>query len=270
MKLMNAGPSERGWHRIESALRCPRLYAWEQSGQLERELSEPLVRGSLVHIGLAHHYQRLKETQSGGNPDEWYSCEEAIQILAQREAINSPFWEKLVPLATDVCSAYKNNWLHESWKILEVEYELRAHFGKEKHLYTQRADLIVEDQDGKIWIVDHKTAYRIVSKTLRQYTLDGQFIGYQMFGSAKYGSRFAGVILNRIKASPKYDFDRRPIEPSPAALKDFIATLLEAERRVKKWEGKKPREWPMTLSNQVCYGKYGQCSAYNLCRFGGE
>mgnify|MGYP003627749133 FL=1 len=270
MNLLNAGPSERGWHRIESALRCPRLYAWEHSGQMERVLSEPLVRGSLIHIGLAHYYQRLKETQTGGNPDDWYPCEEAIQILAQQESAASPLWEKLVPLAIDVCTAYKNNWLRESWKILEVEFELRARIGEKKYLYTQRADLIVEDLDGKVWIVDHKTAYRIVAKTLRQYTLDGQFLGYQMFGHAKYKEAFGGVILNRIKASPKYDFDRRSLEPSPAALRDFVPALLEAERRVESLEGKPPREWPMTVSNQVCYGKYGQCDAYNLCRFGGE
>lgn len=269
MKLINAGPSERGWHRIESAMRCPRLYAWEHSGLVERQISEPLARGSLIHVGLAHHYQRMKENQSGGDPEQWYTYEDAIQALAQVESNTSPLWEKLVPLAVDVCSAYINNWLHESWRILEVEYELRAKVSG-KYLYTQRADLIVEDPDGKVWIVDHKTAYRIVSKTLRQYTLDGQFIGYQMFGRAKYGERFAGVILNRIKASPKYDFDRRPIEPAPAALKDFVPSLIEAERRIETWQGKEPREWPMTLTNQVCYGKYGQCDAYNLCRFGGE
>lgn len=65
MKLINAGPSERGWHRIESVMRCPRLYAWEHSGLIERQISEPLARGSLIHVGLAHHYQRMKENQLG-------------------------------------------------------------------------------------------------------------------------------------------------------------------------------------------------------------
>ena len=30
--LLDAGPSERGWHRIEAAARCLRLFALRQSG----------------------------------------------------------------------------------------------------------------------------------------------------------------------------------------------------------------------------------------------
>ena len=155
----------------------------------------------------------------------------------------------------------------EDWKVLEVENELRARVGEKKHLYTQRADLTVEDPSGRVWIVDHKSAYRINAKTLDQYILDGQFIGYQMFGRAIYKERFAGVILNRIKLSQPYDFDRRPIEPAPAALKSFLSTIEEAERRIAAG-GQDIESFPMALNNQTCYGKYGKCGAYDLCRFG--
>lgn len=270
MKLLDAGPSERGWHHFENVLRCPRLYAWSHLGGMKLEMSEPLVRGSLLHIALAHHYQRIKEEQTGGNPNDWLLPEDAVETLASQESENSPLWRKLIPQVVDAYFAYRNNWLGEAWEILEVEYELRSRIGEGKHLYTQRADLIVKDHNQKVWIVDHKTAYRINSKTLRQYIMDGQFLGYQMFGRAKYGKEFAGVILNRVKVSSPYDFDRRALEPAPAALQDFVPTLLAAEKKMAEFEGKPIREWPMTLSNQVCYGKYGKCQAYDLCRFGGK
>lgn len=269
-KLLDAGRSERGWHRIQNVIRCPRLFAWKEIEGIPFKISPPLVKGSLIHIALAHHYQRMKEVQTGGDPEDWLSPEDAVFALAQKNREESPLWEDCAPLIVDAYFGYRNNWLREDWKVLEVEVELRARVGKLKHLYTQRADLIIEDHDGRVWIVDHKSAYRISSKTLRQHILDGQFIGYQMFGYAKYGARFAGVLVNRVKLSTPYEYDRRSLEPAPAAIEDFVNVIEEAEARIARYEGKPTREWPMALNNQTCFGKYGQCSAYELCRFGGE
>tara|TARA_R100001594_G_scaffold20414_3_gene39394 strand:+ start:10315 stop:11130 length:816 start_codon:yes stop_codon:yes gene_type:complete len=269
-KLLDAGRSERGWHRIQNAIRCLRLYAWKEIEDLPFTITAPLVKGSLLHIALAHHYQRIKEIQTGGNPDDWLLPEDAIFALAEKNAEESPLWRECAPQLVDSYFRYRNNWLGEDWKVLEVEKELRARVGKEKYLYTQRADLIIEDHNERVWIVDHKSAYRITSKTLRMHILDGQFIGYQLFGYKTYGERFAGVLVNRVQLAPPYGHDRRSLEPAPAALEDFIAVIQEAEERISKYEGRPPREWPMALNNQTCFGKYGQCSAYKLCQFGGE
>lgn len=267
--LLDAGPSQYGWHRLETALRCPRLFAWKQQG-LAREISPPLVKGSLLHIGLAHYYIRKQAEQQGTDPERYLSPEDAILALAEKNEEESHLWA----LATDdiihAYRAYAHNWGSESWKVISVEEQLKAHVGPKQHPYTQRADLIVEEADGRVWIVDHKSAYRINSKTLTQYIMDGQFIGYQMFGHAKYKERFGGVILNRVKLSQPYDFDRRALEPAPQALRHFTQVIIEGERRIAQGGDKPPEEWPMTLTNQVCFGKYGQCPAYNLCRFGGE
>jgi len=268
MKLLDAGPSERGWHRIQNVIRCPRLFAWREVGGLDFPMSAPLVNGSLIHVGLAHHYQRLKEKQTGGNPDDWLTASAAIEALALKNEESSPLWTSAIEQIQYACSEYIRNWHFEEWEVLEVEYELRAHLGAQKHLYTQRADLIIRDVNDRVWIVDHKSAYRLNSKTLRQHILDGQFIGYQLFGKAKYGESFAGVMVNRIKLSKPVDFDRRPLEPAPQALKWFVKVIEEGERRIAQWEGKPIEEWPMALNNQTCFGKYGACSAYDLCRFG--
>ena len=54
-KLLNAGPSEAGWHRLQTVLRCPRLYA------LGTDWDKPaLVKGSLVHIGLQEDASRAE------------------------------------------------------------------------------------------------------------------------------------------------------------------------------------------------------------------
>ena len=266
-QLLDAGRSERGWHRIENMLRCPRLFALREIQGIQFDISPPLVNGSLIHIALAHHYQRQWERQNDGDPNLWLSPADAITALAQKREEESPLWVKAINQITEAYYAYSDNWSQEDWKVLEVENELRAQVGKGQHLYTQRADLTVEDVHGRIWIVDHKSCYRITSKTLRQHILDGQFLGYQMFGRAKYGDKFAGVLVNRIKLSAPFDFDRRSIEPAPSALSHFVQTIESAEERIAKY-GENIESYPMALNNQTCFGKYGQCSAFTRCQFG--
>ena len=275
--LLDAGPSERGWHQFESAARCLRLWAWRHKGDMPFKMSEPLVKGSLLHIGLAHYYQ-LKKT-----PDaNYYTPFEAVGALAKREADathdmhEKVLWANFVPLICAAIEEYARHYMNCGWKVLEVERELRAHIPKrpgsnETFLFTQRADLIVEDAHGFKWIVDHKSCYRITSKTLRQYILSGQFLGYQVSGRKLYGKKFGGVILNRVKLSEPYGFDRVAIDPAPAAVAGFVKMLQMTENRIQQWNHlDDPMDYPPVFSDQICYGKYGPCQAFQLCRWGEE
>jgi hypothetical protein len=271
-RLLDPGPSERGWHRIQNALRCLRLYALSASGELDEfPLSAPLVRGSLLHVALAHYYKRLQCTQKGLDPEEWFEPIAAVQHVALTKGKESPLWDAWVGPVTNAYLEYVENFGAQderNWEILEVEEELRALLGPEKKLYTQRADLIVKDREGRVWIVDHKTAFRLTAKTLDQHILDGQFLGYQHFGRARWGRAFRGVVVNRIKISDPVGFDRRVLEPAPAALADFVATVLHGETEIARHKGRPPRKWPGIFNSLSCYNKYGKCPAFDLCRFG--
>jgi len=241
------------------------------------KMSEPLVKGSLLHIGLAHYYQ-LKKT-----PDaNYYTPFEAVGALAKREADathdmhEKVLWANFVPLICAAIEEYARHYMNCGWKVLEVERELRAHIPKrpgsnETFLFTQRADLIVEDAHGFKWIVDHKSCYRITSKTLRQHILSGQFLGYHVFGRKMYGKQFGGLILNRVKLSDPFDFDRCTLEPAPAAAAGFVKMLQQTEQHLDSYVHlDNPMDYPPVFSEQVCFGKYGQCPAFELCRWGKE
>jgi len=271
--LLNAGPSERGWHSFESAARCMRLWAWENVKKASFPMSDPLVRGSLLHIGLAHYYMR----KMVDDPGTYYSPEDSVRVLARKEAdqangFEGELWVKWVDPVLVMLEKYIEQYEDCSWKPIAVEQELRATIplpGGEPFLFTQRADLIVEDSWGFKWIVDHKTAYRLTNKTLRQYILSGQFLGYQVFGRKMYGKKFGGVVLNRIKSSSPHEFDRCSIEPAPAAVAGFVPALQSIERRIRTHnQSNDPMDYPPVFSEQACYGKYGPCPAFELCRWG--
>ena len=236
---------------------------------LARTGSVYLIRGSLFHQGLAHYYQRKIEVLAGNDPEQWLPWRAAVAAQADAEGAG---WLHEIPLVTEAIEDYLRHWSQDGWKPLLVEYELRAqvkHPTKpgERFLYTQRADLIVEDKDQRVWIVDHKTASRIAGRTLAQHTLSGQMIGYQHFGRALYGERFAGVLLNRVKLQAPQEYDRRPVQPAPWAVRNFIKTLQWAEQ-VDDMTPMDPDLAPMAVHQSVCYGSYGACDAHDLCRFG--
>ena len=288
--LLNTGPSEAGWHRLENVLRCPRLFALkEQQATLceqtdvppEKMSKTPLVRGSLVHQGLAQHYLRLKAVQDGKDENGIMDPLSGIQAAAERQPDSiRDVWVKHTDEAKKLVAAYITFWGRDKhWEILEVEKEYRGYIKDEefdrKYLYTGRADLVIKDKrDDKVYILDHKTTYAIIGKTVKRYTLSGQMLGYQLFGAKKYGDNFGGIILNMLCTTKKdnvnYDFKRHPLGLAPLAVKTFKQTIIEAERRIHHYKEKDlpPMEWPGVFSEQICWTGYGPCDMQDMCRWG--
>ena len=271
-KLINAGPSERGWHRLESFNRCPQLYAYEKLAGLEwTSMSPPLVKGILVHVGLAHYYQQRQAAQLGENPDEWYDADEAMGLVA---ADLGPMGAEWLPLAMRAVAGYKAFYAQERHKVLEVEKELRADvwIPQLSHtvLYTQRADLITE-KDGKVWIWDHKTGFRTGQQMTTRYILSGQFQGLRWFGQKLYGDKFGGLILNQVGLGNKEIVYKRPsIPPAPNLLKQFPQVIADTETAMVtlEREARDPWEYPKAASEQVCITPYGRCPGFALCQWG--
>jgi hypothetical protein len=283
VNVINAGKSERGYHRIGVASVCLRQYAFmyadgPDGGHAPPSDSAPLVRGSLLHLGLAHHYAHQSIAKHGFALVNGQRVEDSSELLHPVEAIekmaedNGPSWTGHVPSITDCLIAYGKRWGNDdAWEIVGIEHEYRMRLPgipKERNLYTQRADLVVRDKHSrKVWIIDHKTAYMIASKTARQYVLHGQFLGYDAIGRKEYGTDFGGVLLNRIRISP-CEFDRRPNEPAPASARNFVQNLVHVENLVHQYNGLPAHQWPGTLHETVCVSKYGECPFFARCQWG--
>ena len=272
-KLLNAGPSEAGWHRLQSVLQCPRKYALEQ--EAEWEWSEALIKGSLMHIGLAHYYMLLKDPEG-----DWCTPVEAVGQLAltEYESSGDQQWLDHAEMVNQVVAEYVDHYRGEHWKVLQVEEELRSQVHDEvrgeKYLYTQRPDLIVEDKHGKVWIVDHKTTYRATGRTLKRYILSGQFLGYKLLGRGYFGEKFAGVVQNMIQWPTKgrkhgATFSRPTLAAAPRADKDHKQTLLYAERIIRDHQHlTNPMDWPAVHHETACITPYGVCPFHETCQWG--
>ena len=292
MKLLDPGPSRKGWHRLQNALKCPRYAAWsarDREQGSEQCPSPSLIKGSLMHIGLAHHYHIKKYAPIAEKALEAagvyipkshlpYEPHDAIAALAEEESqkslIHKHEWMRHVPEVQKALECYLLHWRDEPWVPRAIEHELETVIkdGDKEHLYTQRVDAIfTHPMTGKHWFFDHKTTFRIQNSTTKRYTLSGQFLGYNMLGKRIFKERYGGVMLNMIgwgdkKKGPQ--FQRVAVPAAPYSQERFIKTLLHAEHILEEYEGRDPGEWPGAHHETVCWGTYGPCKYFDRCHYG--
>lgn len=269
-KFIDAGSSgEWGWHATEVAMRCPRLFAYQYRNIIEKEETDrpALLKGSLVHAGLAQHYARMQSKQQGRDENEWATPDEGIENEAK---LRGQYAEQYVPLAKAAVREYKLHWMNEKAEVLHVEEVFRSTIGG--FAFTQRLDLVVRGPDGKVYIWDHKTTGRLTGNTPERYTLSGQFLGMAMFGRQVWGDEFGGVRMNFIELGANgFKFQRSEPDPAPSAQRTFPLTVLHARQRIEALDASDipPKEWPMALSEQTCITAYGPCEHFETCRWGG-
>jgi hypothetical protein len=260
--LINTGPSPRGWHRIESFLRCPTLYWWKYHRGCG-EVSEALVRGSIGHAGLAHFYARLRARQQGQPIDAYYNVPDAMRLVGDTFG---DLGRSLVPKVIPVVEQYVNRYATTDvrLRVLGVEDLLETKFHGFR--YTARADLVVEDEQGRVWIYDHKFVGRIEDKVFKRYAMCGQFFGLHYLGVARYAERFGGVLVNAVGMDRRVG--RTALDAAPWALQRFPNVVANTERQIAAMTDVPIESWPMALSEVVCITPYGPCPHFDACRWG--
>ena len=135
---------------------------------------------------------------------------------------------------------------------------------------TRRLDLsIARGQTVEIW--DHKHQANVaVGKSTTAYAMDGGFALFRLMGQQMYGRRFGGLRVNLIQTQEPWAVRRAYLKPTPHRDSHLANLIWSAEHRLANVEMSTPNywEWPKTMNETVCYGRYGACKAYNLCAYG--
>ena len=286
--LLNAGPSDFGWSPYSAFLHCPSLYAFkymrrgshQQDSRVPGGGSEAQARGRAVHLVLAHHYRQLQARQMGEDPNQWFDPYEA----AEEGVKAGEYGADQVALATKTMDYYRAWWGDEPHSVVAVEEVWRAELGDidapghplhgTPIVYSPRVDLVTRDAAGKVWFWDHKTTGIMRGDSVAGYSLHGQFIGMKHLGRAFFGEAFGGVILNFIQTTPPPKFARPSLEAAPHADNSFPRTLVRARNEMCRLEVEtmagnlKPTDWPKSLTETSCVGRYGKCNAYDWCSWG--
>lgn len=318
MGIIDTGPSRRGWHGYELILVCPAKFAWAKLGggaetglkiaELARrgleEPAAPLIRGTLLHIALAHLYEHMRRSQiaRGGYPnlfDTWriqgVQCSMpaagAANLLSPDDALEEMIgqYEDAWPDCTvsfrkDLRRAlglYVEQYAEpddRQFEIVGVEVlfeDVISFTGRDGQTYTtdftQRVDLIVRARaTGLIYYFDHKGTSRIDVKVKKRYTLSGQFLAMRHLGNLRHGSQFGDAMPNLV-GIPVPGFSRAPLEPAPYALARWPKDVVfgaRLEKVLRATFGTDPTDWPGSPSELTCWTTYGPCPYHNRCQWG--
>lgn len=271
--LVNAGQSPRGWSKRSTWLRCAHKYALERAGYVGDD-RDALLRGSLFHVGMAHHYAREQALQLDRDPDDYYTSIDAMELYVRLNPECDPFLEA----CTEAIEEYADVYAMEDYRILGVEHlvemSIVGPLTEKTYRHTMRLDLILQDRAGRVWIVDHKTSGQRVDKRKRQgFELSGQVIGASWWARKEYGLDFAGFMINFVGITAKgRQFERFHPRLAPYAQSMFPLTIEHSEEYLLWCQaryGDNPDDWPPMLQEQgPCMDRYGPCEFRSMCRWG--
>lgn len=135
---------------VTDFLRCRKKYQYAWIQNLEpKQKNDKLTIGSAIHKFLEVWYTTYRESEAiVATVDYIYeNCDglEQMQI------------DDMCELAKKVCENYVAHYGHDTgWTVKAIEMPFNIHLeGRINYIGT--IDLLVEDEDGKLWIADHKT-----------------------------------------------------------------------------------------------------------------
>ena len=179
-------PSYLSYSQLALYLECPLKYKLrylEEGGYGDEQVPAALVFGTAIHQALAHFYRQAMDGEPFSLSGLLEVFAAAWQAEAEKQAIL--FGEKedfasLLALGQEMLRVFAR--MAHPMKVIAVEvpFEFKLEHprtGKEFHIPIKGViDLIEEDDNGTLWVVDHKTAGR--AYTEQQIAGDLQMLIY--------------------------------------------------------------------------------------------
>jgi len=271
---MDSEPTKMGWSKVGTFIHCPQKYAYSYLMPKERKsskLNRNFIRGLMIHDGLECMYREIQQ----GNTDIVDIMAQVSGLLHVRAHEKGMEWIEHLHTCTSTILMYINHWLGldcaeqlSAIKVVDIEKYLSMPIGDE-FILTGRCDLVIEDDRGMIYLVEHKTAEKIENKTQEYYEISGQLIGYELMAKKIWGDKFGGIYLNMIGIDDQR-FKRVFIKDRKHMSKRFEPTIYDAMKRMKSLDDAQTplNEYPMAMHELVCHHRYGACQFINKCKKG--
>ncbi len=189
---------ELSWSEVKTFQRCPKQWEYKYLQRLQpKEKRRAPYLGNWLHACLETYY----------HDGDWkighqlYVDEYNKLFDEEKEEID----KKYGPMPSQVeriIRSYLWYYKNEGWKVIATEQDVLAML-KPPIWVKGRLDLLVEDEEGLIWLVDHKSTALIPEQNAYHAT-DPQLMIYPWaIERMKFlGIKVAGVIYNYIKSRP--------------------------------------------------------------------
>lgn len=273
--LLDAGTSgEDGPSFTKKVLTCIRRAGVEGVLGWPSGSSEPAIKGSIGHVGLAHYYRRMQARQQRTeDPDKWYPRGEAMELVAAKH----PGWAKYVPDMKFAVEQYIKKYPNEEKEItiLHVEAIGGLHMNDpllgSSFMHT-RQDLVYLHNRRRVVISrDHKFVAYPSRDHAEDYGRDLQFVFLMAAGMHYFGGSFGGAELNLIGSDGKrfMRFGKAELPAIPHRIRDLPQTRAWAKAQWDYWKnsGVHPTRWPAATHMHACRNRFERCPHRKTCDF---
>lgn len=184
--------------------RCPKQWEYKYLQDLvPKEKQRPLYLGNWIHSALETHY-RDGDWRIGHQlyVDNWNKLFEEERIMLRRPKKGRPTTPPLPEMVERIMKSYLWYYKNEGWRVVLTEQKIEVHIpvkGGGFYLFKGIVDLVVEDEEGLYWVIDHKTASTIPDPT-SFHAMDPQLMLYPWAIEKQLGLKIAGVIYNYVKS----------------------------------------------------------------------
>jgi hypothetical protein len=186
------------WSQVKVWQRCQKQWEYKYQRRLQAvRKSTALYLGSWVHKCLETHY--FKGDWKIGHQEyvnEWNKLMDEERAHLSKKYHGTP----LPQIVTRIMKSYLWYYRHQQWEVIAVEipFEVRL---KNNILINGIIDLIIKDENGLYWVIDHKTASNI-PESGAFHAMDPQLMVYPWAAKKILGIEIAGVIYNYVKSKP--------------------------------------------------------------------
>lgn len=197
------------WSQVNTRRRCEKKWAYKYLHRLQ-----PKRRGRALHIGNWLH--RCLETfyleddwRIGHQEylDEWDKLFDEEKELLSKKTTRAKSWTPLPEQIERIMKSYIWYYKNDGWKVYAVEEEFEIVIGQFmdsqgniiKVYANGRIDLIVEDEEGNFWVVDHKSTGNIPEPGAF-HAMNPQLILYPVGIKESEGIKAAGIFFNYISS----------------------------------------------------------------------
>lgn len=179
---------------------CRRKFFFHYMARLDaKRISIPFLVGSSFHSGVEAFYD--------GRPPEDFVPEiiKAMREKVSKAVFLTPEDEQKLMMQESIVTGMLRGYAHtyasdlKRWKIAHTEHEFQIPIIENRMSYVGQIDLVIRQKDGRLWIVEHKTAGRIDRNYVERLALDTQVTGYAIGARHSMNEPIAGIIYNVAK-----------------------------------------------------------------------
>jgi len=146
--------------------------------------------GGGIHLCIEAFYKKSLETLE-------YVWEKYCDATLDMSTVDLDALTEATILANGMMRWYKDfAEKNDDFTVIEVEKTFDVKVPRTRVVLTGRFDLLIQDQSGRLWIVDHKTCGKFTPD--RDIEMDDQFTAY-LWIAREVGLNVSGVIVNMLR-----------------------------------------------------------------------